>query len=75
VSDRADVLVTALWQIAAMAIRARLDGGSETVLRAARAAAVELVRTELANLERQVRKDIRLQKNRINARPSAPAST
>ena len=74
-SDRADVLVTALWQIAVHAIRARLDGGSKEALRAARAAAVEHVRTEFANLERQVRNDIRLHKNRINTRPPAPAST
>jgi hypothetical protein len=60
VPDRADVLVTALWQIAAMAIRARLDGGSETALHATRAHAVEYVRGELADMERQVRDDIRL---------------
>jgi hypothetical protein len=60
VSDRADVLVTAILQIAVQAIRARLDGGSETALHATRAHAVEYVRGELADLERQVRDDIRL---------------
>jgi hypothetical protein len=60
VSDRAEVLVTALLQIAVQAIRARLAGGSTEALRAARAHAVEYVRGELADLERQVCNDIRL---------------
>ena len=59
-SDRAEALVTTLWQIAVQAIRDRLDGGSEEALRAARAHAVEYVRGELADLERQVANDIRL---------------
>jgi hypothetical protein len=55
--DRAEVLVTALWQIAARAIRDRLGGGSTAALRAAKAHAVEYVRGELADIERQARAD------------------
>jgi hypothetical protein len=59
-ADRAEVVVTALWQIAAQAIRDRLDGGSKAALRAARTHAVECVRNELAAIERQIYDDIRL---------------
>jgi hypothetical protein len=55
--DRAEVLVTALWQIAARAIRDRLDGGSKAALRAAKVHAVEYVRDELADIERQASAD------------------
>jgi hypothetical protein len=60
VPDRAEVLVTTLWGIAARALRDRLAGGSKAALRAARAHAVECVRDELADIERQVRNDIRV---------------
>ena len=57
--DRAEALVTALLQIAVRAIRDRLDGGSKAALRAARAHAVEYVRDEIADIERQIYDDIR----------------
>jgi hypothetical protein len=57
VPDRAETLVTALWQIAAQAIRDRLDGGSKAALRAAKAHAVEYVRDKLADIERQTYDD------------------
>jgi hypothetical protein len=56
--DRAEVLVTALWQIAAQAIRDRLDGGSKAALLAARAHAVEYMHGELADIARQTHNDI-----------------
>ena len=59
-SDRAEVLVTAILQITVQAIRARLDGGSTTALRAARTHTVEYVRGELADIERQIYDDVRL---------------